>query len=260
MALIRGRLATGLMRVVGPVQRRPSVPNTTHAPLGLAPDDRVDVYVKGTILHALTYQDARGQQPRANSAKPRQDALYAVYVVPEPIDLQVAGRTRYTLPDVLVLDPDVLELENDFATLQENLPGAFDAFLDSLRAIRGIGSSVPMGGSLSQGLQSAVPAPAVNAITFQLTGSNLLLYTATLTVGLRTENALTSVAASLYDVTDPDVPVLVGSTAPSVSLTAELLTVDVALGAGTRDYQLWLTPGNADAFVYGNGYLLLSQT
>jgi hypothetical protein len=97
-----------LNRTWGYAYRRPATPNTTNAPLGMAPGATVAVLAAGTPYLVLLYADAGAVTPLANPFVADIDGYYEFYAANGVrIDIQFSGvgvPTPYTLPDAKPLD------------------------------------------------------------------------------------------------------------------------------------------------------------
>jgi len=112
--------AVGYMHIYGYAFIRPPTPNTTHAPLGLAPGATVTIYELGTTTPVALYLDQAGTTT-GNPTVADGDAFYSVYFVPQPVDIQFSGGgipTPYTIGDAVPLDPRIPALEAAVAALE----------------------------------------------------------------------------------------------------------------------------------------------
>lgn len=93
-------------------------PTSTHAPLGLAPEARLDVYLADQAVHQTLGVKVESSQPLGNPFAADREGYFSTYVVARPIDLvqDVAGG-RVARRDVLVLDPRVADLEQRVAAI-----------------------------------------------------------------------------------------------------------------------------------------------
>jgi hypothetical protein len=86
---------------------RPTTPNTTNAPLGLAPGATVTVFVSGTTTKVTLYADQAGITPLANPLTADINGYFDFYCINERIDVQFSGTgitTPYTLGDFWLFD------------------------------------------------------------------------------------------------------------------------------------------------------------
>jgi Pectate lyase superfamily protein len=91
----------------GYASARPPTPNTTEAPLGLAPGATVTVFSSGTVTPILIYADRLGMTPLANPFDADINAYFDFYCLRQRVDVQFSGTgitSPYTLGDFLVLD------------------------------------------------------------------------------------------------------------------------------------------------------------
>ena len=112
--------AVGYIHAYGYAFVRPPLPNTTHAPLGLAPGATLTIYEMGTTTPVPVYADQDGT-PRSSPVVTDQHAFFSVYLVPQHVDFQFAGGgivTPYTIGDAVPLDPRIPALEAAVAVLE----------------------------------------------------------------------------------------------------------------------------------------------
>jgi hypothetical protein len=249
-------LKTGLIHVYGYQQKRPVTPNTTNEPLGQRPYGRVDTYAVDTEVHQPTKVNVHGSQPFANPSITDQHAYFTEYVVPAPIDVQIAG-SRYTLPDYLILDPRVLALIARVYNVELALAPVVPGALDTLGLLQALGTAFALGGSLTTGISSGAVIDVPNVVDVTVTGSDFSGLTALVLVTAKTDDPGTTVTPVLYNV---DTNTAVGTGTASVSTTGEVQAFAVTLDLATARYRLRLIPSNAASFVYGTGYLFVSRT
>ena len=118
-------MSTGIHRYAYS-EARPTTPNTTEAPLGLAPGATVDVYLTGSFTHAALFTDQALTTPLANPFTSDVNAFYAYFVDPAlgDVDEAFSGTgivTPYTLAKVICLDPRVGGSAGDITALQAAL-------------------------------------------------------------------------------------------------------------------------------------------
>src|ERR1019366_7984718 len=92
-----------LNRIWGYAYKRPTTPNTTNAPLGLAPGCTINVFLSGGVVSATLYADAAGATPLANPFTADVNGDYDCYTTATKGDIQFSGlgiQTPYTIGDV----------------------------------------------------------------------------------------------------------------------------------------------------------------
>src|SRR5579863_10684883 len=114
-------MATGIHRYAY-ASARPVTPNTTLAPLGLAPGSTVTVYDTGTLTLASLFTDQALSHALGNPLTTDVNAFYQYFVDPSlgDLDEQFSGTgipTPYTLSEVLNLDPRTASGGGSIATL-----------------------------------------------------------------------------------------------------------------------------------------------
>ncbi len=240
---------------------RPTTPNTTRDPLGLAPGATVTVYRAGTLTLASLYTNQSLTTPLGNPFVSDVNAFYAYYADPAVGDLdeKFSGTdidSPYTLASVLDLDPRIGVTEGDVTTIAADLAAEIADREAADAAITAVGMGLPLGGSLESGQQNATRVDAYDPIDVVLNGTTLTGWTATVRVRLKTDDAGTSVTAVLRNLTDSTDA---GTSAASVSTSGEELSFTATLAAGLKTYRLQLIPQNANSFIYGAGYVALTK-
>ena len=232
----------------------------TSAPLGLAPGSTLSVYLTGTATLASLFSDAAGSTPIANPMTIGSSAYYQYYVDQGngDVDEQISGTgiaSPYTLTGVLNLDPSIGTNTTAIAAVAANLATEATSRAAADLALQKVGMSVPLGGSLVNGQQSASRVDALDPIDVVLNGTVLSGYTATVRVRVKTDNAGTSVTAKLRNVTDSTDA---GTSTASVSTSGEDLSFTATLAAGAKTYRLQLLASNATHFTYATGYMQIA--
>jgi Pectate lyase superfamily protein len=177
-----------LNRVWGYAYRRPPTPNTTHAPLGLAPGATITVFQTGTVVAALLYSDATQATPLANPFLADANAFYHFYT-PSRVDIQFSGvgvLAPYTIGDARPADEWVYNVRNYGATGDgvTNDTAAIQLALDAAATDGGGAVFFPPGVYLV--------APSISgAIILTLNSTNLRLY------GLSSTLSIIRVAANV---------------------------------------------------------------
>jgi hypothetical protein len=90
--------------------RRPATPNSTNAPLGLAPGATITVFASGTQTPVVLFADAAGIVSLANPFVADANGYFDFYTAQVRIDVQISGtgiQTPYTLGDFQQIDVGV---------------------------------------------------------------------------------------------------------------------------------------------------------
>jgi hypothetical protein len=128
-----------MTRIWGYAHKYPPVPNTTNAPLGLAPGATITVFQVGTVVPVIPLYDiVDGSHVLGNPFTADVNGYYDFYVPAQRVDVQISpvGGTPYTLGDV---GPGVVQLP---AYTRAGLPastaanrGALARVVDSVRGL-----------------------------------------------------------------------------------------------------------------------------
>lgn len=237
--------------------KRPSTPNTTNAPLGLAPGATVTVYNAGTLGLASLSTNVNGTIPLGNPFVADVNGFYAYYVNPVAgnVDEQLSGggiTAPYTLVNVLSLDPVIQSLQLTVANLQSALTTETAQRIATDLVLGRIGLRYPLGGSVNSGLQNASRMNAYDALIISVDGSKFPGYVMTVYVQGKTDDAGTSFQAFLRDLT-ADVDAGGGTVSVSTSLVTQTFTA--VINPAVDQYVLQIEPGNASSFLYLEGYV-----
>jgi len=161
------RSVAGYLHYYGYAFVRPPTPNTTNAPLGLAPGATVTIYESGTTNLVPLFADQMGNA-QSNPVVADENAFFSVYLVPIPVDVQYAGGgilTRYTIGDAIPLDPRIPALETAVAALEGTATGA----------TAGTPGTWTPAGSVPRAKLSAMPGCTATPGTAWTTGQHMVM-------------------------------------------------------------------------------------
>ena len=240
--------------------KRPTTPNTTNAPLGLAPLALVTVYLTGTTDLAAITTDVNGTTALANPFTADINGYYEYYAnsVAGDVDEQLSGGgivSPYTLTAVLGIDPSIGTLQLQVTSIQADLTSEIAARIAGDLAITQTGIRYPLGGSVQMGLQSASRMAAFDAQMITIDGGKFVGYVLTVFCQGRTDDAGTSFQPVLRNITNA---VDAGSGTVSTSITNVTQSFTATINPAVNQYQLQIEPGNAASFLYLEGYAELS--
>jgi len=243
---------------------RPVTPNTTNAPLGLAPGASIFVYDSGTLTQADIFTDEALTIPIVQPIVADANGFYSFYTTPEAValqdhrvDLAFSGGgilVPYTVGDAIPYDPRIVPLEIALATLNAALVAGLAALATQITQQQQVPLPFPLGGSLTVGGKNATAFKSPEAVAVVLDSTLLGGYGVNVIGTAYTENAGTSVTVQLRDESSN----VVGTSSAIVATSPTVFTFAVTLTAGSHTYSLWMLPSNANAFIYSNGYLFLA--
>ncbi len=239
---------------------RPALPNTTTAPLGLAPGCTVTVFLTGTVTLAALSTDAAGLFPLANPFVADANGFYEYFYnqAGGDLDEQFSGTgitSPYTLTMVLGLDPTLPALAITVAGLQVSLTAEIAARIAGDLALQRVGVRYPLGGSVQNGLEDASRMDVYDAQVITIDGGLFNGYVLTVFFQGKTDDAGTSFQPVLRNVTNATDA---GSGSVSVSTALQTQSFTATIDPAVCQYKLQLEPGNGASFVYGEAYCELS--
>ena len=252
-------MATGIHRW-GYTFNRPTTPNLTDQPLGVAPMATVAVYLTGTLTLASLYTNAALSNPLSNPLTSDVNGFYAYYVDPSlgDVDEQFSGTgitTPYTLTAVLDLDPRVASGAASIVTLTANLATETTNREAADLVLQEVGVRYPLGGSIESGQTDASTVDAFDNVVITIDGTLMAAYTLTVFAQVWTANAGTTVQPILENLTTATVA---GSGTASGATTPTTQSFAATLAPGVNQYKLRLVPSNGSNAVYGNAYAALT--
>lgn len=140
--------------------------------------------------------------------------------------------------------------------LQANIDAEASTRAAAVTAIHAAGIPFDLGGSLTDGQQSASQIPALNRRVIRLNGTTYAGYTLTVVATCYTQNAGTTVQPILRNLTTA---ANAGSGSAANQTTATVQTFTATIAAGTNDYELQMLNSNATYFTFASAYCILTK-